>query len=179
MSTSRTIDDSAGRDEATSPDTRQRRRTVVLLLAALVLTGVAAQRAYTWKAFHDQDEARREAVDAASAEVAGLISISNTTSESDLTTLLDGATAEFREDLQSQADRLRSELKKNDVDADGSTVSAGLSAFDDDSATVIVAASGTVDNNQTATPEPRNYRLKVTLVKKGERWLVSGLEFVA
>lgn len=181
MSKSRTIDESAHHDQATPPDTRQPRRwwVVGLLLVALILTGLAGQRAHAWKGIHDQDEARSKAVDAATAEVVGLISISSTTSDSDLTTLLDGATAGFREELQSQADRLRSELKQNDVNASGSVVSAALSAFDSDSATVIVAASGTVDNKQTATPEPRNYRLEVKLVRKGERWLVSGLEFVA
>jgi hypothetical protein len=36
-----------------------------------------------------------------------------------------------------------------------------------------------VDNKQTADPEPRNYRLAVTLMEEEGRWLVSGLEFVA
>jgi hypothetical protein len=44
---------------------------------------------------------------------------------------------------------------------------------------VIVAAAGTVENSGTNAAEPRNYRLRVDLQKDGDRWLVSGLEFVA
>lgn len=187
MSKTPTINESSPQDEATPtdspspPDTRRPRRrwAVAVVLAALLLASLAGQRAYAWKSIDDQNEARLEAVAAATTEVVGLITISSTTSDDDIATLLRGATAEFRDELQSQADRLRAELKENDVDATGSVVSAALSAFDDDSATVIVAATGTVDNKQTATPEPRNYRLRVQLVKKGEGWLVSGLEFVA
>lgn len=176
-----TIDQSP-RDAETSAlilKPRFRVRAFGAVLVVLVLLALGVQRAYTWKGIYDDNEARTSAIDAASAEVVGLISISGSTSESDLNALLEGATAEFRDELQSQADRLLSELRKNDVDASGSVVSAAVSAFDGNSATVILAASGTVDNKQTATPEPRNYRLQVTLVKRGERWLVSGLEFVA
>jgi Mce-associated membrane protein len=152
---------------------------VVVVLVVLALAGLAGERAYTWKNLHDDEEARRAAVAAASAEVRGLLSISATTSDEDVAALLAGATADFRSELESQADRLRTELSENDVVATGSIDSAAVSAFGGDSATVIMAASGTVDNKQTADPEPRNYRLEVTLVEEDGRWLVSGLEFVA
>lgn len=150
-----------------------------MVLGALVLAGLAGQRAYTWKTMHDEADARRAAVAAASAEARGLLSISATTSDEDVASLLEGATADFRSELESQAERLRTELSENDVVATGSIDSAAVSAFGGDSATVILAASGTVDNKQTAAPEPRNYRLKVTLVEEDGHWLVSGLEFVA
>lgn len=146
---------------------------------ALVLAGLAGQRAYTWKSLDDEEEARRAAMAAASAEARGLISISGTTSDEDVAALLEGATADFRKELESQADRLRTELSENDVEATGSIDAAAVSAFGGDSATVILAASGMVDNKQTADPEPRSYRLEVTLVEEDDRWLVSGLEFVA
>lgn len=171
--------DSPSQHQTRRPPRSGRRGLAVVIVAALLIAGIAGQRAYAWKSIEDRDDARREAVAAASTEVLGLITISSTTSDDDIAALLAGATAEFREELQSQADRLRGELKKNDVKATGSIVSAALSSFTDESATVIVAATGTVDNRQTATPEPRNYRLQVKLVKKGEEWLVSGLEFVA
>ena len=155
------------------------REWLICGVVVLLLLGLAAQRAYAWRSIEGRDDARQAATEAASAEVVGLISISSTTSDADITTLLDGATAEFLDELESQVERLRSELDENEVEAEGSIDSAAVSRFDDETATVIVAASGTVDNKQTTAPEPRSYRLEVMLVRDGDDWLVSGLEFVA
>jgi Mce-associated membrane protein len=58
-------------------------------------------------------------------------------------------------------------------------VSTGVVKFEGGSATVIVAAVGTVKNKDATDAEPRNYRLRVDLRESHGRWLVSGLEFVA
>jgi hypothetical protein len=35
-----------------------------------------------------------------------------------------------------------------------------------------------VTNRSTSTPQPRQYRLQVTVTRVGGRWLTSNLEFV-
>lgn len=181
MKSGHTTTVSATKDDVVIDSVRTpgRKLRIVMLAVAIALLILAGERAYTWKSVHDRQENRDHALSAAKAEVLGLISMSSETSDVNIAALLDGATAEFREELQSQAGRLGGELRQNEVDASGEIVSAAVSTFDDDKATVIVAARGTVSNKQTSQPEPRNYRLEVNVVSKGDRWLVSGLEFVA
>jgi hypothetical protein len=150
---------------------------VGLVVAALLV--VAGERALAWRDHRDRVGDEKAAVAAARAEVEGLIDISGSTSEDDMARLLDGATADFRKELEAQAARLQKALADNAVQADGEAVSSGVVELDGDRATVIVAAVGTVTNKQTESPEPRNYRLRVEMVKTDDAWLVSGLEFVA
>lgn len=150
--------------------------TTVLVLALLALAG---WRGLAWQDARDRLSDEKAAAAAASAEVEGLIDISGATSDADMARLLDGATADFRSELEAQADRLQEALAANRVEASGEAVSAGVVELDGDKATVIVAATGTVRNKSTRAAEPRNYRLKVELVRSDGDWLVSGLEFVA
>lgn len=150
--------------------------TTVLVLALLALAG---WRGLAWQDARDRLSDEKAAAAAASAEVEGLIDISGATSDADMARLLDGATADFRSELEAQADRLQKALAANRVEASGEAVSAGVVELDGDKATVIVAATGTVRNKSTRAAEPRNYRLKVELVRSDGDWLVSGLEFVA
>ena len=150
--------------------------TAVLVLALLAVGG---WRALAWQDARDRIADEKAAAAAASAEVEGLIDISGATSDADMAKLLDGATADFRSELEAQADRLQKALSANKVEATGETVSTGVVRLDGDKATVIVAATGTVRNRSTKAAEPRNYRLEVDLVRSDGDWLVSGLEFVA
>jgi len=151
----------------------------LLALVVVALLAVAGNRGLAWQDERQLATDEKDAAAAATAEVEGLIEVSGATSEEDLDKLLDGATAEFRAELEAQADRLRKALSKNKVTATGEVLSAGVVKLEDGRATVIVAAAGTVENTKTAEAEPRNYRLRVDLQQDGDRWLVSGLEFVA
>jgi len=150
---------------------------VALIVVALLAVG--GERALAWQDERDRAADEKDAAAAATAEVEGLIDISGSTSEEDIAKLLEGATAGFRSELEAQADRLRKTLSENKVVATGEVVSTGLVKLEDGRATVIVAAVGTVKNKQTDKAEPRNYRLRVDLQQDADRWLVSGLEFVA
>ncbi|MEZ0580239.1 hypothetical protein [Nocardioides sp. MH1] len=154
-------------------------RAAVVAVIVLALFGFAGERALSWQDSRNQLDDQKAAAAAASAEVEGLIDISGSTSEKDMARLLDGATADFRSELEGQATRLQKLLADNEVKATGEVVSTGIVKFADDKATVIVAATGTVQNRSTKEAEPRSYRLKVDLVRSDDKWLVSGLEFVA
>ena len=154
-------------------------QTGLLALVVVTLLAAAGERGLAWQDERQRATDQKAAAAAASAEVEGLIQVSGATSEEDLEKLLDGATAEFRAELEAQADRLRKALSKNKVTATGEVISTGVVKLEDGRATVIVAAAGTVENTKTAEAEPRNYRLRVDLQKDEDRWLVSGLEFVA
>lgn len=151
----------------------------VLVLLVVALLALAGERAMAWREQSARVQDHDAAVAAAEAEVEGLIGISASTSAADMDALLDGATAAFRDELEAQADRLRTTLRSNQVAASGEVVSAAVTRLEADQATVIVAAVGSVENKSTTDAEPRNYRLKVDLQRSGSEWLVAGLEFVA
>ena len=76
-------------------------------------------------------------------------------------------------DLEKIAAEAKSEMAAG-------VVWAGLVAGDADSATVIVATSGTVKNKTTKfEEEARNYRIQVELVLEDGRWLTRDLQYVA
>lgn len=77
------------------------------------------------------------------------------------------------EDLE----KLATEAQSNMV---AEVVWTGLVAGDEDTATAIVATSGTVKNKTTNfQPEARNYRIQLELVREGGRWLTKDLQYVA
>ena len=161
-----------------TPRTAHVLRAVLGVLVAAV-TAVAVLQILEWGDAQAREQAREDVVAAAEEEVLGLITISARTTDEDLEALIAGATASFREDLRAQADRLRQEVVDNEVEATGEVVSAGIASLDEERATVLVAALGTVDNRNASGPEPRSYRLEVQLDRVDGDWLVSALRFVA
>lgn len=153
---------------------------VILLAVALIaLAAFGIDRALTLRDNSSADDSRTAALVAARSEVVTLLSISPSTSSSDIARLLDGATSSFRADFKSRADALQKAVKDAKVTSKGSVASSGISTLTGDKAVVLIAASGTVENLNTTKPEARNYRLRVSLDKVGGRWLVSGMDFVA
>jgi Mce-associated membrane protein len=151
----------------------------LIALVVVGLLGVAGERGVAWHDERQRVSDEKAAATSARTEVEGLIDVTGATSDQDLDRLLGGATAEFRAELEAQADRLRQTLTQNKVTATGEVVSTGVVDLGDGRATVIVAAAGTVKNQRSTDAQPRNYRLRVDLQQDGDRWLLSGLEFVA
>lgn len=159
-------------------------RTITSLLSILLVAGVLALLAFGGMRLvelHHADsrnDDKKQAVTAASTEVQALTSVSATTTDSALARILDGATADFRDQFKQQAEVFRKTLKDANVKSTAKIVSAGLVTLKGDKATVLVAASGTVTNSKSTYAQARNYRLKVTLDRMGDSWLVSGMDFV-
>lgn len=86
-------------------------------------------------------------------------------------------------DFLKQYNSATSDLKKLATEArstmTGKVVWSGLVSGDRDSATVIVATTGTVSNKQTDFKErENNYRIQVELVLDDGKWLTRDLQFV-
>ncbi len=61
----------------------------------------------------------------------------------------------------------------------GQVVWSAVAAVSPDRATVIAATTGTVANDSThGQPEPRRFRLRVSLVREGGQWRTSDIRFV-
>lgn len=86
-------------------------------------------------------------------------------------------------DFLKQYNSATSDLKKLATQArstmTGKVIWTGLVSGDKDSATVIVATSGTVSNKQTDFKErENNYRIQIELVLDDGKWLTRDLQFV-
>jgi hypothetical protein len=157
----------------------------VLLALLLVLPVVAAAALWRWQAAElgtaedgrSEDEA---AVTAATRETLAWASVDWRKADEYVTTVEDGATGAFLSQFQDSEPALRQLLASNrsvqvpTIPKDG----AGLLERSGDEARVLIAMDATVTNKSAKTPQPRQYRLEVTLTKQDGDWLTSGLEFI-
>lgn len=90
------------------------------------------------------------------------------------------ATGPFLTQYQESTEGLKKVATRAKSVQTGEVLWAGVVAADKDSATVIVASSGTVSNKTTKFEAvPRSYRLQLDLTDVDGQWLTRDLQFVA
>jgi Mce-associated membrane protein len=149
----------------------------VVLVGLLVAIGVVA----TSQGSVDDElsAAQREVADAARAEALAFLRVDHRDMDPLIDAVLEGATGDFAEQYESQRRRLTREAVRTEATSTGEVVALGVDDLDENSATVLVAANSTVTNASTGSEgEVRYYRLRLDLVREGERWLTSNVEFV-
>lgn len=154
---------------------------VVGLAVALVALLVAIGLVVTSQDAVDDDltSAQREVAEAARVEALAFLTVDHTDMDPLIDAVLAGATGDFAEQYESQRDKLTSEAIRTEATSTGEVVALGVGDLDDDSATVLIAANSTVTNTSTGSSgQVRYYRLRLDLVREGERWLTSNVQFV-
>ena len=154
---------------------------VVALSVALVALLVAIGLVVTSQDPVDDDltSAQREVAEAARVEALAFLTVDHTDMDPLIDAVLAGATGDFAEQYESQRDTLTSEAIRTEATSTGEVVALGVGDLDEDSATVLIAANSTVTNTSTGSKgQVRYYRLRLDLVRKGERWLTSDVQFV-
>jgi len=149
----------------------------VALVALLVAIGlvVASRDAVD----DDLTSAQREVAEAARVEALAFLTVDHTDMDPLIDAVLAGATGDFAEQYESQRDTLTSEAIRTEATSTGEVVALGVGDLHDDSATVLIAANSTVTNTSTGSSgQVRYYRLRLDLVREGERWLTSDVQFV-
>lgn len=149
----------------------------VALIALLVAIGVVV--ASRESVDDDLSAAQREVAAAARTEAMAFLTVDHTDMDPLIDAVLAGATGDFAEQYASQRDTLTSEAIRTEATSTGEVVALGVGSLAGDSATVLVAANSTVTNTSTGSEgQVRYYRLRLDLVREGERWLTSNVEFV-
>ena len=119
-------------------------------------------------------------IDSASGEADAFVNIRYDDAQASIDAVMAGATGDFRDQYAKSTDGVIKVLQDNKSIMTGEVLWTGVVAQDPDSATVIVATSGTVQNTQTEDkPVARYFRLQLQLVLEEGRWLTSDLQFVA
>jgi len=118
-------------------------------------------------------------LDSASQEATAFVNIRYDDAQASIDAVMAGATGDFRAQYAKSTDGVIQVLTENKSIMSGKVLWTGVVAQDPDSATVIVATSGTVQNKQTGDkPVARFFRLQLQLVSEKGRWLTSDLQFV-
>ena len=158
-----------------------------LLGLALVLPVAAAAGVWQWQSAElgDAEAARdedREVLTAATRQTLAWASVDYRKVDEYVETVQAGATGPFLTQFRESEDALRQLLRSNRSVQVPSIPEGGAGLIErdpeQDTASVLIAMDATVTNRSATTPQPRQYRLKVTLVEEDGEWLTSGLEFI-
>lgn len=170
-------------ETATDPGKEEIRRgriglALVALLTLAVAGGAAAQARQVLED-REQERAGKTAVEVARAQTLNMLSVSPDNVESRMRTLLANSTGEFRRDFESVQQSFGAVVTKGEVVSTAHVVSSAVAELDDQDARVLLAVDSEVRNGKRQETQSRQYRLIADLTRKGDRWLISGMRFVA
>ena len=153
---------------------------VALLLLVAALGAALVRRTHQDRADASVREERYGAVlAAANAEATAFVNLRHDQAARGIQAVAAGATGDFRRHYVRSARHLVATMQRQQSTLSGHIVSSGVVDLVPDRATVIVATSGTVSNRRTGGREvPRDFRLRLTLLHEGGRWLTSDIAFV-
>lgn len=124
-------------------------------------------------------ERHREVAEAAEELTLAFLRVDHRDMDPLMDAVLDGATGEFKQQYADKRETLVEEAARNESVSTGEVVALGVGDLDEDSAQVFVAANSMVSNKSTdGTEQPRYYRLQLDLVREGDRWLTTNVQFV-
>jgi Mce-associated membrane protein len=127
----------------------------------------------------DLTETQHEIAAAARAEALAFLTVDHEDMDPLIEAVLAGATGGFKKQYESQREMLTSEAERTDATSTAEVVALGVAGFTEDAGDVLIAANSTVTNTKTGSEgQVRYYRLRLSLVRKGDRWLTRNLEFV-
>jgi Mce-associated membrane protein len=128
----------------------------------------------------EEQERYGDVIESATNEATAFVNIRYDDAEASIEAVMAGATGEFREQYAKSTEDVIKILEENKSVMEGEVLWTGVVAIDPDSATVVVATTGTVANIQTENkPVARNFRLQMELVLEEGKWLTRDLQFVS
>lgn len=149
---------------------------LVVLAVGVGLLTIANNRASERS---DEQAAERDSyVEAAKTTVLNLTTIHADTAKADVDKILDNASGEFLDEFQGRIEPFVSIVRDARVDTDGEIVAAGIESETDGEAVVLVAAKTMVSNAGTDEPQPRTFRMRLTVTDVDGRLTTSKVEFV-
>lgn len=151
---------------------------IVLVVAAILLASLTA---FNYGRIGQADSVRlreQTILQIARQGVLNVTSLSHQNIDATLKNLVDGSTGEFRKQFEGRSSTFKDMVAQSAVVSEGTITEAGIESSDDHSGKAIVAVRAKVSNKAAPQGEQRQYRMAVNVVREGDRWLVSGLEFV-
>jgi Mce-associated membrane protein len=159
---------------------------IVLIVVALILVATTVLF-FTKGAAATPGDSRAETLSrqykqvtkAASDETLAFLTVDYKRMDPLIAKVLAGSTGTFKTQYQQAKVTLKASAEQSKAMSTGKVLTVGISDIDDTDAVVFVAANSQVTNSSTkGKAQPRYYRLKLTMLRKGDTWLTSNLQFV-
>jgi Mce-associated membrane protein len=159
--------------------TGEHRLALIVTLAFLVaLAGLGGWLGYRAYQSHQAQQQRDLFVQVGRQGALNVSSISYTDAEADVQRVLDLATGSFYDDYENRSKALIDVVKKLRSKTEATVTEAGIESQQGDHADVLVAMVVKVSNVQAPEPQPRTWRMRVTVQKVGDGAKVSNAELV-
>ncbi len=151
---------------------------LVGMVAVVALAGLVG-----WLGFRahqsDQAEHRRALlVEVGRQAAVNLTTISYTEADADVQRILDSATGTFHDDFAKRSPAFVDVVKKAQSKSEGTITEAGLESGGGDQGQVLVAVSVKTSTAGAAEPQPRAWRMRISVERVGDGAKVSNVEFV-
>ncbi|MBY6414682.1 hypothetical protein HQ346_24155 [Rhodococcus sp. BP-252] len=164
--------------EAREIPRRRRLLPALFLVVVLALLAAGISLSYAVRSAAAQDERNQRFVQTARQTVLNLTTIHPDSAQQDVDRLLAGASGDFKAEFEGREGPFVEVVQQARVDSNGEIIEAGMESSTADSADVLVAARAMVQNSDAAEPEPRDFRLRVTVVDDDGVMTASRVEFV-
>ncbi|TCN43853.1 Mce-associated membrane protein [Rhodococcus sp. SMB37] len=154
---------------------------LVTVAASVLVVGLIAAGA--WLLFErqsaaDRNDRREEYLQAARQTVLNLTNIQADTADADVKRLMEGATGDFKAEFEGREGPFVEVVQQAGVTTTGEVLEAGIQNEDGSCTASLVASRAMVSNAEQSEPEPRDFRLRVTVCDEEGRLLASKVEFV-
>lgn len=142
------------------------------------LAGLTGWLGYQHYRSHQTQQLHNVFLQAARQAALNLTTISYTEAGADVARILDSATGQFRDDFQQRSQPFIEVVNKAQSRSVGTIIDAGVQSEQENQAQVLVAVN--VDTSLAGTPEPqpRAWRMRMTVQRVGSGAKVSNVEFV-
>jgi len=148
----------------------------MLILVALV--GLASYLGVRSYQLHQVNEQRNLLLDAGRQSAVNLTTIDWEHADADVARILAAATGSFYDDFAQRAQPFLDVVKQTQSKSVGTVTEAGLESYSGNQALVLVTVSVMTTNLTASEPDPRHWRMRMSVEKVGDEEKVSNVEFV-
>ena len=172
-------DDGAG-EETGSPASAGRWAVSVAVLVVALIAGLVTAGMFWGKAnsANASDSSQQAAIAAGKTAVIDLTTVDYQNPGAWSAKLKPLAVGQFLSVVNNSSSGFKEILSQGKVQTTGQIVSVGVEKYTGTTATLAVLAYETVKNSQTPQGSERAYRITLSMVQSGSKWLVSNMEFV-
>lgn len=155
-----------------------RRRVLLPLLLICVLLAGVALLGIAWYRDNALHEARSSAVASAREYAVALTTYDYQTLRGDFTKVSSNATGAFAKEYKQVSSNLTKLIKRNKAVSEGNVTAAGLVSGNTDRAVVLLFVDQTITNSKISKPRIDRNRMRMTLLRENERWLIDNVELL-
>ncbi|UXA11539.1 mammalian cell entry protein [Mycobacterium sp. SMC-8] len=147
-----------------------------VILVAAATTGWFGYQALQSNTVHDRNQ---QFLDAGKTMAAHLTTIDAVSVDEDIRRVVESSTGDFRAEFEKSAAGFADVVRNAQAKSIGTVTAAGIESVDGRSAQILVTTSVQTTNAGTAEPQPRLWRMRVTIEKQGDVPMVSKVDFVS